>query len=113
MVAMPTPALAAMSRTGASTPEAMKAAAAASSSVSSLRRASARFRGADDSDPLPMSATALLPPSLTLLIGTRFRMFGNGTRIRLSMMPEQASYDQATRRHSRDFLRRNPVRHPD
>ncbi len=53
----------AMSRTGTSTPEAMNAAAAASRSVSSLRRASARFRGADDPDPLSMPATAPLPPS--------------------------------------------------
>src|ERR1700761_4013853 len=38
-----------MSRTGTSTPEVTNAEAAAASSVSSLRRASARFRGAADS----------------------------------------------------------------
>src|SRR6266568_3494626 len=56
MVPTPTPALAAMSRTGTSTPDVTKAEAAASSSVFSLRRASARFRGADD--PLSTSTTA-------------------------------------------------------
>src|SRR4051812_10237207 len=50
-----------MSRTGASTPDATKAAAAASSNVFSLRRASARFRGAGACDPSSRAATAPLP----------------------------------------------------
>src|ERR1022692_1389498 len=87
-----------MSRTGTSTPEAMKAAAAAASSVSSLRRASARFRGADDPDPLPMSATAPLPPSLQLAYGTLFRILISGTRLRLFRMPDWARQRQATHR---------------
>src|SRR4051812_4643575 len=59
-----------MSRTGAATPEAMKAAAAAPSSVFSFRRASAPLPG----DPPPLSAPALFPPP-ALLTGTRIRIF--------------------------------------
>src|SRR5487761_171632 len=95
---MPTPALAAMSRTGTSTPEVTKAAAATSSSVSSLRRASARLPGADDPDPLSMSTTAPLPPSLHLANGTMFRTLVIGTTLRLFMMPEQASKTKAKHR---------------
>src|SRR5258705_9996008 len=77
-----------MSRTGASTPEVTKTAAAASSSVLSLRRASARLRGAACPAPPSLSFTAPFPPLLSLSNGTAFPIV-IGTRFRLLMMPEQ------------------------
>src|SRR5260370_7591089 len=101
-----------MSRTGASTPEVMKVAAAASSSVSSLRRASARFRGADDPDPLSVPATAPLPPSLHLANGTVFRMLVSGTRFRLFRMPEQPIQSQAAPRIADSLHPSRSTSHP-
>src|SRR5215469_10299423 len=63
---MPTPARAAISRTGTLTPDSTNAAAAASSSVASFRRASARFRGAAARDPLSPPAAIQLPPSRSI-----------------------------------------------
>ena len=108
---IPTPAAAAMWRTGASTPETTNTAAAASSRAFSLRRASARFRGADDPDPLSMLATAPLPPSLRLTSGTTFRMLLNGTRIRLFRMPEQTSQSQPLTAHARIRLAGRGIPH--
>src|SRR5580700_10303097 len=61
MVPTPTPALAAISRTGALTPDSTNAAAAASSSVASFRRASARFRGGAAA-PGPLAPTTTRSP---------------------------------------------------
>src|SRR5688572_18348669 len=83
-----------MSRTGTSTPELTNAAAAASSRASSLRRASARFRGAGDPDPLLMPTTPLRCPWLHLANGTVFRMVINGTTIRLARLPREESIMQ-------------------
>src|SRR4051812_8430978 len=87
IVAVPTPAPAAMPRTGASTPAVTKIAAAASSRVSLLRRASARLGRAACPAPASLSFTA---PSLAteLANGTSFHST-NGTMFRLLMMPEQ------------------------
>src|SRR5690606_38590441 len=63
----PTPARAALSRTGASTPEATKAAAAASSSAALLRRASLRRDPAAPAGTLPLPLPLPLPPSLLSL----------------------------------------------
>src|SRR6185437_10016777 len=69
MVPMPTPALAAISRTGASTPEATNTAAAASSRACSLRRASARLR--EGADPPPPSASDTASPSCLVGLAKR------------------------------------------
>src|ERR1043166_603439 len=81
MVATPTPALAAMSRTGASTPEATKTAAAASSRACWLRRASLRFDLAELPGLRPSSFTAALLRRPILQNGSAFRILG-GTRFR-------------------------------
>src|ERR1700761_7527410 len=95
MVPMPTPALAAMSRTGALTPDSTNAAAAASSSAPSFRLASARFRGTAPG--LSPSATARSPPSRDLQSGTMFRIVLSGTMFRFSRMPDPAGPRQAAR----------------
>src|ERR1700693_957652 len=84
IVATATPAGAAMSRTGTSTPEATKAAAAAPSRVFSLRRASDRFPGGGVPNLRAASATDQAPPHTRLSYGTLFRMVGSGTPFRLS-----------------------------
>src|SRR5580700_3945599 len=66
MVPTPTPALAAISRTGALTPDSTNAAAAASSSVASFRRASARFRGGAAA-PGPLAPTTTRSPPSRLV----------------------------------------------
>ena len=66
-----------MSRTGASTPDATKAAAAASSRVCSLRRASARLRGTATR---PARCRPPAPSSrMPLATGTMFRMLKRNT----------------------------------
>src|SRR6201992_1242678 len=86
MVPTRTPARAAMSRTGASTPEVTNTAAAASSRVCSLRRASARFRG-------NVSVTGSLSP---LIDKRNIAAYVERSSVPLVMMPEPARQEQPT-----------------
>src|ERR1700742_899903 len=83
MVPTPTPALAAISRTGASTPEVTKMAAAASSSVCSLRRASARLRGGTWSS-RPSISVNVVPSSVTPLTNRNMRPYSSGALFHFS-----------------------------
>src|SRR4051812_9820300 len=95
MVPTPTPALAATSRTGASTPDVTKTSAAALSSVSLLRRASARLERAACPLSSSLSFTLPLPHCLSCQNGTMFRIVVSGTRFRLLMMSEPEPGHQA------------------
>src|SRR3984957_9013319 len=98
-----------MSRTGASTPEATKAAAAAASRLASLRCASDRFRGASASvAPSAMGPSRLKSGTLfrNVSIGTVFRLLDRRggcmsatsvVRFGIGTAPQQVSYDDIVR----------------